>query len=268
MSVHLNKPPIVEAWIGFRVTPAPEMATWDAPEVFAEFSKFLEAHSDEFPEQEMLRHESFTIEKRSDVGMPKAGRLVSRISLLRAIDREKSRAIQIGPEVFSYHLLRAADSYPGFTKLRDASLEKLQSYADRFRPQGLTQLELHMIDIVSIPRCPDVNCQIEDYFSIAVDIPLDPFGALDDFSIQLQLRGVNPDDRLHLHFHLLRAGSKADEFRFRIKWDMACPTQLSFNDTEQITARLDSAYKHLFSCFQSMFTDLGWQLFDPVETAR
>lgn len=266
MSIHLNKPPIVEAWIGFTVSLAPDMANWSDRDVFAQAIQFLEDHVAEFPEQEMLRQESFTIEKRAAEGMPKQGRLESRVSLMRAIDREKSHAIQIAADVFSYHLLRAGDSYPGFTKLRDASLEKLQSYAERFQPQELTQIELHMIDVVAIPRRPDTNCRIEDYFAISVEIPPDPFGTLDDFSIQLQLRGATPEDRLHLHFHLLRAGSNLNEFRFRIKWDMACPVKLSLADKEQISARLDSAYKHLFACFQSMFTPQGWQLFEPVET--
>ena len=264
MSIELKKPPIVEAWIGFNFEPAPNTTGWDKAGL-ERVTQFLREHASEFPEQEQFRQESFTVEKRTPDGLPKQGRAESQVVFFRAIDQAKSRAVQIGTNVLSYHLLRASDSYPGFRKLRDDSLDELRCYSERFNPQALTQIELHMIDLVAIPRPSNTNCQIEDYFAISLNIPSEPFGALDDFSIRLQLRGATQEDRLHLHFHLLRAGSNETEFRFRIKWDMACPVQMSVADRSQISARLDSAYQHLFNCFQSMFTERGWKLFEPVE---
>lgn len=265
MTDPLGKPPIVEAWIAFKFEPAPDAIGWDAG--IGVVKQFFEDLSPKYSDLEYVCRESFIVEKRTPQGIPTSGKAERQIVSFRALTEDKTRAVQIAPDVLSYHLLRAGDSYPGFSRLRDDSLGILDRYAERFRPRRITQIELHMIDMVTIPVQANEKCQVEDYFAISLNMPTEPFGSLSDFSIRLQLNGSAPNDVLHLDFRLIRAGSSDGEYRFRIKWDMACPVQFMLTERESVLGRLDDAYRHLFNCFKSMFTKRGWDLFEPPSTS-
>lgn len=260
MHFDLKNAPLAEAWIGFRF----DTLLTGAWEKRAE--SYIESFADELPDSDVVVEESFEVGRRTEHGVPHSIRGKRRPVRFRSSNSSKTRSLQVGVDTLSYHILRAPESYPGFTILRTESMEKLKRYLEVFQPAGISQIELHMLDIVEIPTRDAERLRFEDYFNVAVNIPDEPFGAISDFSLRLVMKGALEQDQLQVRFSPWRSDSPKSLVRFRIQWDMISPCVPTSLDLGNVDIRLSQLHSHLRECFRASFTARCWELFGPTES--
>ena len=255
---------LVEAWIGFKFEPAVDTTGLDQDLV----RLFFEEVSPEFGDVEVAVEEKLEVLERTTLGLPRTIRTVRRPVRFRATDRTKSRIIQVERDLLSYHFLCENGEYAGFDRLRDESLERFAGYSNQFHPAGVLQVELHMLDMIDVPRSPNGDFRVEDYFNVTTAVPEEAFGQVADFSIQLVFAPGFAGDNLQLIFAPIASGTAVNLYRFRLQWDVICPCRPLITDSGQISGLLDRLHERLLTCFRSIFTARAWALFEPMENAE
>jgi uncharacterized protein (TIGR04255 family) len=259
----LRKAPLVEAWIGFKFGSSGETTGL----VQSEVRLFLEQHCPDFGNIEVAIEEKLEVVERTEQGLPRRIFGARRPVRFRARDGHGTRFIQLEHGLLSYHCLCENGGYSGFESLRDQSLAILSAYSGQFNAAAVLQIELHMLDMVDVPKDPAETFRTEDYFNIGASVP-DQFGPVSDFLIQLSFAAEAAGNHLQLALAPIASGSADNVYRFRLQWDIVHPCRPLLTDPQQISTVLTAGHEHLLTCFRSVFTTRAWNLFEPIESVR
>jgi uncharacterized protein (TIGR04255 family) len=258
--IRFRKPPVVEVWISFDFDPNETKRDWDIGLV----RKYVEHYRTEFPKIEVMQQKEIQFKETSATNLPEVVSQQVRPLLFRLSDEASSRVVQLGDDHLSYHVLKFADEYPGYQKLRDEAQGKFEEYVNVFQPSRVRNAALHYLDIVDIPRPGDSTIELTDYFKNSVDLPQEPFGFTTTFSLQFQVACPNDEGPLLLQFMRIPAPSESNVFRFRMEWHKLSLdiNTLSFS---QVFSRLDVAHKYMTDCFLASFTQRTLDMFGQTE---
>lgn len=253
----LTKPPIVEMWIEFNFEPNPSGGV--QPAVL-----FLQEHSEQYPKLEVLREDRLEFRQVSPKQLPEVvGRKVA-IMHLRAHDTEGSRWLQVTPTQLVCSFLRLGDKYPGFETLSKDAIAKLGRYVPLCTPVKLRHVAIHYVDVIDIPVPPSGEIRLQDYFSLGLDLPANPFGGQISYLVRTTLRPPDGTGLLEIQLQLDSYVQEQEIFRFRMDWHKVCPYDKEA-DPEAISAVLKGAHDSVMRCFRASFTNEAWQLFGPQD---
>ena len=253
-----KNPPIVEAWLSFEFEPRPDKVAWDIERA----QEFTRLEKERFPNLEVFVREEFKLEKSETGNLP---RIVSQQRIpevVRMRDENARRVLQIADDRMAYNLLEGGPSYPGFETLVGESLEYLGKYRAFFQPAGIRQATIHYVDIVVIPFAGRA-VQIDDFFTIARDLPETPFGLVAGYSTSFVT--ICPPDRQPLQILLAMLPSdKKDSVRFRMDWEKQCGT-IDVSSDETTRTGLLASHEFMVECFEKSITARTRQLFEPSD---
>jgi uncharacterized protein (TIGR04255 family) len=255
----LGNPPVIQTWIGFKFEAASLDRVWDVRLA----NEFLSRFAPSFPHRRAFYETEFEIQDFSPNQHPRVVNQNTRLNKVIARDETGERWLQLTNGQLVCNRVRADGPYPGFTSLRDESLEKLAEYVDFFQPSNLLAAEVHYVDVIEVPIPPEGRIELKDYFKLYVEVP-EVYGDIHDFSTRLFLRTPSDGDILEVKFESKPPSPDASAFRFRLDWHMVCKEIASF-DRDVVSGRLDRAHEFLLKYFKATVTERTWVLFGPSE---
>jgi uncharacterized protein (TIGR04255 family) len=258
--VKLNRPPVIQSWIGFTFEPAPQKRSWDLQAA----QEFLGRYSGALPHIEAIFSTNYEIAEISPTDRPEITRREVRLDHIRARNSEGTRWVQLADDQLVCNVTRGGGEYPHYPIRRDESLSKLSDYIESFQPVSVRRAELHYVDLIEIPIPPEGQIKLEDYFNLRVEAPQD-FGMTYYYAIRVFLRPPVDGDTLEVRFQTEPSKSDTKTFRFRMDWNMVC-ANIATLDRDLIVQRLDDAHACLWNYFRASFTEKTWDLFQPSES--
>ncbi|MBP3956364.1 TIGR04255 family protein [Gemmata sp. G18] len=253
----LNKPPIVEMWVEFLFDPNPSES------VEPKF-EFLGQFTNQYPKLEILHEDTLEFQQFSPKQLPKVvGRKVE-IRHLRASDEKATRWIHVTHNRLVCNFLRLGEGYPGFRALSEDAIAKLKSYVERCQPLKIRQAAIHYVDVIEIPLPENRAIQLADYFTLGLDLPVDPFGDQLSYLLRTAVRPADGTGALEIQLQSESLAPDGKRLRFRMDWHKSCPYDGEI-DPDRILADLKRAHESIIRCFRSAFTETTWKLFDPED---
>ena len=259
----LKKPPVIEAWIGFKFQYGEEPPLWN--ENRAE-TLIEECFGDKFKKKDFGVTAKIKIETSS--GRPDFSKPELIFERIRAVTEKEDRFIQAGRSWLVYNLLRKGKDWPGFPTLREEALETYDKYIEFLRPDILQSVSLHYRDSVLIPTNEKGRIKIEDYFTVCPKVPDETFGVIGRFVIDLILPEMFENGTLRLIMKdqpMISNGNEPSPFRFLMDWDVTSNKRFELLSNDIVTGWLDKAHTVLYNVFKKSFTEKGWQLFNQEE---
>jgi len=253
--VKFKKPPIVEAWIEFKVSLTDEYVGWDESTA----KEFINKHFADFKQQEFFGLTEVKID-------PKTGNVLETrrsFERVRAFTEDRDRCVQAGRNLLVFNQIRKSEEkWPGYEQLRDSAFDGLQKYLHFRSLNTLVGVSLHYLDIVAIPKGKDGKIKLEDYFTVYPHLPDGSFGAMSGFRVVMQLPETCKGGNMTLSIQSLPAfGPSEDKGRFAMDWHV-CSNQGTF-DTDSALKWLVEAHSDLSTAFECAFTQKGLYLFEP-----
>ena len=258
----LRNPPIVEAWIDYRFGVGPDLPS-DPAGTAARL--LAERFGNELPDIDWVVQDVFRVLEddprkggRAEVGQ--------QILSVRAANPTETEFVQMGPDFVSVNFVRpSGGDYPGYTVLRDRSLDLLEIYSAEFRPERLQSFALHNVDRVPIPRGAG-GVRLEDWFHLSL-APPQGFGA-SPHGFSLTFRQSTPIPGVEMLFTVRTEEDSSDDEAawFRFGWHLTGAFDAE-PDRETIRGRLDAVHEHLNTAFRATFTERAWSTFDPEADA-
>jgi uncharacterized protein (TIGR04255 family) len=258
--MRLDKPPVVETWIGYRFERRP-----DSLEVFPDSARtFLSAHTSEYPEAEYQVEQQVTIQGGSPKELPKTIGQKIEISRIKSFNVDKTRCIQFSKEHMVYSAVKTAALYPGYETVRDESLALLSEYVQQTDPVHIRSAALFYKDIVEISS-PGLRIDnLTAYFQIAPDFSSETFGDTAFFRYQHVFQCPVDEGPLIQTLQPLPTDLDSAIMKFEMTWLKVCE-KLNTLDEGEIRRRLDIVHEYLRRCFRASVTDATWQLFEPQD---
>lgn len=253
----LNKPPVVEVWLAIDVDPNPAGLAW-GPAVAESFHR---KHAREFGDIELEYSQQVKVAK-SGSGLPTIVEEETLIQRVRAFDAARSRCIQFSGDRAVFNSLRPGPTYPGFPEVLKEAEDLFRSYLDFFRPLSIRMASLCYIDVINIPVDEGGLVVISDYFTIAKDLPDDPFGTMIQHSLQAVLKCPTDEGPAVMNLQSL-PGMHGQKFaRFFMETQKTC-LGIDSLDLDRVKERLSRSKEYISTCFKNSFTEQGWDLFEP-----
>ncbi len=225
---------------------------------------FVESLQGDFPHLDPKIHEEVTVVDRIKGVIP--NQITVRPHLrMRLFDEKRATCVQVGRDSLAVNLIKQPDGYPGFSTLREKSLEMLKAYQDSFQPAAVLKAALHYTDMVTVPTAGLNRFRIEDYFAVGLQVPDDDAWPLSHVAIDLvvPLQGMKGDAD-HLAFGFRREQPEEGHERFRLDWHSVC-TDLETLDHDVLSGRLEEAHTEIKERFRGCFTDRSWAIFGEEE---
>ena len=250
-----KKPPVVEAWIEFKVDLADESKGWDENAA----KEFINKHFADFKQQEFFGLVEVKIDPKTRE-LSQTGMLFERI---RAFTKDRDRCIQAGRNLLAFNQIRQGDGeWPGYEQLQDGAFDALQKYLDFRGLSTLVGVSLHYRDIVAIPKGEDGTIKLEDYFAVYPCLPDGLFGAMSRFRIVIQLQEACKGGNVTLSIQSLPGFVPSeDKGRFAMDWHVSSNQET--RDMDSAREWLAEAHSHLMSVFECAFTSQGLNIFEP-----
>jgi uncharacterized protein (TIGR04255 family) len=253
--VKFKKPPIVEAWIEFKVGLTDESVGWDESTA----KELINKHFADFKQQEFFGLTEVKIDPKT------ANVLETRRSFerVRAFTEDRDQCVQGGRNLLVYNQIRQGEKeWPGYERLRDSAFDALQKYLDFRTLNTLVGVSLHYLDIVAIPKGKDGKIKLEDYFTVYPHLPDGAFGAISGFRVAMQLPQACKGGNMTLSIQSLPAfGPSEDKGRFSIDWHVTSDGKT--HDVDSARQWLEQAHKDLRGVFVAGFTEQGFAIFEP-----
>ena len=255
----LARPPVAEAWIGFKFDPGQRKMPWNlktAQEFFVHFK-------DTFKQLEAGGQQTFTIQPVT-AGETAELKIESKLVVLRGRNEAGTRWLQLAEDTLVFHITEPGEAYPGFPQLLNETKEAFTKYVEHFEPQGLRQAAVHYVDIIEIPFAVDKEIRLDDYFVLLRDAPTETFGYTN--YLETRMIFVRPEDPGPIEMTLQRIPAPPDPacLRLRMDWHKNCD-EVGVLDWPSIEGRLQTARQVLFSCFKNSLTERTWQLFTETK---
>jgi len=253
--VKFKKPPIVEAWIEFKVSLTDESVAWGESTA----KEFMNKHFADFKQQEFFVLTGVKID-------PKTGNVLETrrsFERVRAFTKDRDRCVQAGRNLLVFNQIRQGEKeWPGYERLRDGAFDALQKYLDFRSLNTLVGVSLHYLDIVAIPKGNDGKIKLEDYFAVYPHLPDGSFGVMSGFQVVMQLPKACKSGNMTLSIQSLPAfGPSEDKGRFAMYWHV-CSNQETY-DMDSALKWLGEAHSDIGCAFERAFTQKGLYLFEP-----
>jgi len=251
-----RRPPIVEAWIGIDFAPKPSKTSWHTDQ-----GRFRTEVRDEFPLAQFFFSSELQVEESKDGSMPTITNHQKKLDLIRFRTKDGKRVLQLGDDRMAVNTLEGGADYAGFGSLLAETLRHMNTYRRIYEPVSVRKVTTHLTDIIDIPL-DDAPADIEDYFTIARNLPEDPFGMTAGVLIQYQTEA--PHDQQPMNVGLARVPSGSPHmFRFRMDWEKSSTIDGEFDETSlETTLITDNDF--LVTCFESSLTTRTLSLFEPL----
>lgn len=248
-----SNPPIVEAWISLEFQGKPDKEGW-----LDDARVFRQTYSKDFPRANFVVTREVEVAEKTDGSMPVITKEKTVVDLVRMQTEDETQVLQLGDDKMAFNLLTGGADYPGFNFLLDETFRHLATYKQIYQPAGIRRATIHYTDIVNIPTGGQ-PIQISDFFSVARDIPAEPFG--DSVYLAYQFVTKAPHDGEPMQFGLgLIPTDRAGELRFRLDWEKSCES-LEFGDESAFRSGLSTNHEFLVDCFLACVTPRTQEFF-------
>jgi uncharacterized protein (TIGR04255 family) len=255
--VSLKKPPIVEMWVEFNFDRNP------GEEVGRAYA-FLQSYSSEYPQLEVTGEDQLEFRQVSPAKIPEIVSRKQSIKHLRVHSGQGNRWLQLTPTQLVCNSLRLGESYPGFDAMSTDAVAKLVRYSEMCGPVKLRFAAIHYVDVIEVPVASSGEVQLEDYFTLGLDVPKDPFGSQLSYLMKTMIRPADGTGHFEVQLQFEQAVSERNVFRFRMDWHKFCPYDGEV-DPLRVLQELKRADESVFRCFRAAFTEKAWQLFEPSD---
>ncbi|MBS0210426.1 MAG: TIGR04255 family protein [Planctomycetes bacterium] len=258
-AARFRKPPVVEVWISVEFDPNENKREWQLELV----QQYVELYQAELPKLEAVHERQIQVDETSPQALPKVIGQQVRLQFVRMSNGRRTRALQIGDDQLSFHVLKEDQAYPGYRIVRDEMQRKLDDYARIFQPTRIRNATLHYLDIIDIPRPESGEIDLPDYFVASIDLPEEPFGQIGGFAHRFQMACPVDPGPLLLQLQAIPSPPESNVFRFRMDWHKQSAA-VNTLDLSQVWSRMDVAHDYMRRCFLASFTQRTLELFDPV----
>lgn len=250
-----KKPPILEAWIEFKVGLTDESVGWDESTA----KEFINKHFADFKQQEFFGLAEVKIDSKT-LKVSQTGMFFERV---RAFTKDRERCVQAGRNLLVFNQIRQGEEeWPGYERLQDGASDALQKYLSFRGLSTLVSVSVHYRDIVAIPKGKDGKIKLEDYFAVYPHLPNGSFGAMSWFRVVMQLPEACKGGNMTLSIQSLPAfGPSEDKGRFAMDWHV-CSNQ-GIYDIDSALKWLVEAHSDISTAFERAFTQKGLCLFEP-----
>jgi uncharacterized protein (TIGR04255 family) len=248
-----KKPPVVEAWIQFKVSLAEETAGWDESTA----KEFINKYFPEFKQQELFGLAEVKIDPRTANVLG----TVKSFERIRAFTQARDLCVQAGRNLLVFNQIRQGE-WGGYDRLQDGAFDALEKY---FGFRGLSTLagvSLHYRDIVVIPSGPNGKIQLDDYFAVCPRIPETAFGEVSGFRVAMDFPHACENGITTVAIQTVPViESSCDEYRFAVDWHVGCDGKTP--DVASARQWLEQAHRDLRGVFKAAFTKRTLDLFEP-----
>lgn len=260
--MHLQKPPIVQAWIAFAFEHSSECPPWEEEVIEKFIREKVVGYS--------IKHKSHTYSLliSGDRGLEMKDK--PQLKLIKAFSADDKQCFQITENGFAFNLIQSGADYEGFQALKAGALELLDTYSTYFKPIKVVQLTIHHVNLVEI-ESKDDEIRLDNYLAIIREIPEERFGWINRFEITYNFTNYNTGHKM-----VYKLKSEPSELRkdpnsanstfvgkFRMEWSVTHEGSIDPSDKTTLQARLASAHDVAVECFKNSFTEQGWNLFLP-----
>jgi uncharacterized protein (TIGR04255 family) len=257
--VPLGKPPVVEAWIGFRFD---QSASFEWNEKSA--ARFFHEFATDYPKLQMEGEHRFQVAHDNDNDTPRIQKHETALRRVRSFRQDQSRCLQLVHGQLVYSAMKTESSgYPGFEQLLAESLVKLAHYLKMYQPTAIRSASLFYKNQFAIAG--DGNdgntIDLQNYFPNVKECSTEPFGSTLHFSHRTVFVSPRDTGPLIQVFQPLEK-EKGQPFIFEMTWLKICD-QIDSLDFNAVVARLTAAHSYLGDCFEKSFTKKAWDLFVP-----
>lgn len=252
-----KKPPIIEAWLLFEFPAPPNKTTWGLEQA----DKLASKLRDQFPHGELFYRQEFEVEELGQNRPLKVSKNEPTLEKIKLTNGAKSRVVQIADQKLAFNVLTGGSDYPGFAALVDEALEFVDLFEQTYGCGPPNGAVLHYKDIVRVSVSPTHSIDLEDYFNIIRDLPVDPFG--NTFALACLFQSICPSDGLPLKIDVKLLPNANNEFRFELNWEKACASG-DFSDRKVLRSRLSETSEFMVECFEKSITQKTRELFEPT----
>ncbi len=149
--MEFKTPPVVETWISFDFHPNENKRGSNLAQNLPIVQQYVRQYSVELPKLEAIHARQIQVQETSPTDLPKVVSQEVRLQSVRLTNEARSRMLQLGDDLLSYHVLKTDEGYPGYTTVRGEAQQKLEDYVRVFQPCSVGTATLHYLDIIDIP---------------------------------------------------------------------------------------------------------------------
>ena len=256
----LNKPPIIEAWIGLQIERSPETPPWG----ILTANQLLKKYLLEMPRVAVESGRTVRVaEKEGELPEVVDAEIV--LNSVRLLTEAEDRCIQLMEDKFVFNILTTGVDYPGFDSLLCEATPKFEDYLEFSRPRGVTSAAMCYNDLVRIPIGSSSTFNLQDYFHFVIDTPEDPFGPMTSFSVQSEFKSPDDEGPLRMVLHSIPSSADSSHAEFLMQWTKECQG-LQTLDFAVVSKRLQASRAYIRECFRASVTEKTWTLFEPQAT--
>ena len=253
--MEFKNPPVIEAWTEFTLELPDETVAWDKNSAV----DFINNCCHGFKPSDFLIQQQVMIDahSRSD---PKLKITFERI---RAFDEGKENCIQAGQKILIFNQIRRT-SWPGFSALRDRSLDTLCKFIDFRKLNKLGSVALHYRDLVEIPFDQNNAIDPKNYFRIYPHCPETIFEDMSYYSLRIVLNAISAREKVLLEIQTV-PGNETNVGTGKFQFDWHIKTESKCDDMDTARCWLDNAHADLEKTFKNLFTEKCLALFQPED---
>ena len=253
----LGKPPVIEAWIEFKIDLTDEHSVWDANAA----NEFVAEHFPTFPHTDQMALAKITIDPRTH----KPTTEIAGIERIRAFTENRDKCIQAGRNFVIYNHIKKGDCWPGYQKLEPEAFEALAKYMEFRGLPKLSGVALHYRDVCRMPQDDSGRLELTEYFTVHPQVPDIEFGTIGGFTIGIQTNDVCKDGSVTLTMQSMpRIDDTETMSAFTMDWHTVCTKTIDTIDTAK--EWLGNAHNALRAVFKAAFTEKGFAQFEPIES--
>ena len=246
MPKRYNNPPIIEALCEFQFD---EDVPWDLTLIGLIYDKL----KDYFPKKQQLQLDLALAATQIN---PQIG-TVPMIPLMRFLDRDEKKLVQIGQNLLTVNHLKPYESWEEFSPFIEKGIE---AYYEIARPKGFRHVGMRYINRIEVPRS---NINVENLFRFRPLIPSDLPQDIEAFLIGVNLPYENAKDTLRIQVGTVNPDAPdMIVVIFEISYVFAKPGEIALED---VAKALETAHKHVENAFEFCLTDELKQTFGEVK---
>jgi len=250
-----KKPPVVEAWIAFKLDLSEESTKWDEDRA----QLFIKENFEDFKIEGCFGFSKLFIDNKTHNIDPDKTQII--FDRIRAFTEQKDYCVQAGRNILVFNQINK-ERWPEYEAMRDRAIDALNKYMDFRDLHKLSSVSLHYRDIISIPKGENNLIELKDFFKVHPELPKEHFGALSGFSLSAQLGEIGEKAITNLTLHSLPQKDPSDDnAKFIMDWHVTSIEK--FDNLDFAVKWLNKAHKDLKDGFESAFTEKCLNLFEP-----
>ncbi len=257
-----RKPPVVEIFIAFEFASNPQKRGWD----FEAVNEFKKLHAPQFPKLEQFLETQFHFPTDIPTGELTKGKvkIEGRVKTIRLHDDLRRQFISLEDDRLAFHLVKSGDECPTFGKTWSALEPFYMDYLRLFSPASVQHATVHYVDIIELPIAEDRTVELNEYLTLPIDLPREPYGLVGLSSCQWIVNCPVDPGPLVIQVQDLPRSPEKNAISLRIDWEKQS-RDMGELDLDRMFPRLEIVHDYMYRCFEAALTPSLRHTFEPIE---